>query len=92
MSQQSVDRMGFFNLDGMVLALVVGTVFFIVLGILVLVIGEIERRKLVGILCVLVGVALALFALQGEDLGAIFVAVITAFIGNELLSYFGIVE
>lgn len=87
-----MDRMGFFNLDGMVLALVVGTVFFIVLGILVLVIGEIERRKLVGILCVLVGVALALFALQGEDLGAIFVAVITAFIGNELLSYFGIVE
>jgi hypothetical protein len=84
--------MGFFNLDGVVLALVVGTVFFIMLGILVLVIGEIDRRKLVGILCVLVGVALALFALHGEDLGAIFVAVLAAIIGNELLGYFGIVE
>jgi hypothetical protein len=84
--------MGFFNLDGMVLALAVGTVFFIMLGILVLVIGEIDRRKLVGIFCVLIGVALALFALRGEDLGAIFVAVIAAFIGNELLGYLGIVE
>jgi len=84
--------MGFFNLDGAILALVVGTVFFITLGILVLIIGQIERRKLVGILCVLVGVALAMFALHGEDLGAIFTAVLAAFIGNELLGYFGIVE
>ena len=84
--------MGFFNLDGAILALVVGTVFFITLGILVLIIGQIERRKLVGILCVLVGVALAMFALHGEDLGAIFVAVLAAFIGNELLGYLGIVE
>jgi len=84
--------MGFFSLDGLVLALVIGTVFFIMLGILVLVIGEIDRRKLVGILCVLVGISLALFALHGEDLGGMFVAVLAAFIGNELLGYFRIVE
>jgi len=83
--------MGFFNLDALVLALVVGTVFFILLGILVLVIGEIERMMLFGILFVLIGLTLALFALSGEDLAAIFASVIVAFIANELLDRAGII-
>ncbi len=84
--------MGFFNLDALVLALVVGTVFFILLGVLVLIIGEIQKRMLFGILFVLVGITLALFALSGEDLAAIFASVIAAFIANELLGYAGIIE
>ncbi len=84
--------MGFFNPDALVLALVVGTVFFILLGILVLVIGAIERRKLFGILFVLLGISLALFAVKGEDLAAVFVAALAAFVANELLVHLGIVE
>lgn len=83
---------GFLNLDPGILALVAGTVFFVLLGILVLIIGQIEGRKWWGILFLLVGVSLALFASGGWDIAVIFIAVIAALVVNVLLERFGIVE
>lgn len=84
--------MGFFGLDAGILALVAGTIFFVLLGILVLLIGEIDVRKLFGILFVLVGLTLLFFAIQGEDMAVMLIAVILALIVNELLIRLGIVQ
>lgn len=84
--------MGFLNLDVGILALVAGTVFFILLGLLVLVIGQIEGRKWWGILFLLVGITLLLFAAGGWDLAVVIIAVITALVVNVLLERFKIIE
>ncbi len=84
--------MGFFNPDPLILALVAGTVFFVLLGILVLFIKDIEIRVLVGVLCLLIGIALAFFALGGADVGAVVIAVIVSFIVNDVLGRMGIVS
>ena len=83
---------GFLNLDPGILALVAGTVFFVLLGILVLIIGQIEGRKWWGILFLLVGITLAMFASGGWDIAVIFIAIIAALVVNVLLERFGIVE
>jgi len=83
---------GFLNLDPGVLALVAGTVFFVLLGILVLIIGQIEGRKWWGILFLLVGISLALFASGGWDVAVVFIAIIAALVVNVLLERFGIGE
>ena len=85
-------EMGFFNPDPLMLALVTGTVFFVLLGILVLFIKEIEFRVLVGILCLLIGVALLLFALGGADVAIVVIAVMMSLIINEVLGRMGIVS
>lgn len=80
------------NLDPAVLALVAGTVFFVLLGILVLFIQEMESRRWWGILFLLVAVVLAFFAVGGWDISAIFIAVLLSLIVNVLLSRMGIVK
>lgn len=79
-------------MDVGILALVAGTVFFILLGLLVLVIGQIEGRKWWGILFLLVGITLLLFAAGGWDLAVVIIAVITALVVNVLLERFKIIE
>lgn len=83
---------GFLNLDPAVLALIAGTVFFVLLGILVLFIREMESRKWWGILFLLVAVVLAFFAVGGWDMSVIFIAVLLSMIVNVLLSRMGIVR
>ena len=83
---------GFLNLDPAVLALAAGTVFFVLLGILVMFIQEVEARKWWGILFLLIGIVLAFFATGGWDVGAIFIAALLAMIVDVLLGRFGIVK
>ena len=83
---------GILNLDPAVLALVAGTVFFVLLGILVIFIQEMESRKWWGILFLLVAVILAFFAIGGWDISVIVIAVLLAMIINVLLTRMGIVK
>jgi len=64
----------------------------VLLGILVLFIKEIEIRVLVGVLCLLIGIALAFFALGGSDAATVVIAVMLALIVNDVLGRMGIVS
>jgi len=84
--------MSFFNLDPAILALVAGTVFFVLLGILIMFVREVNRKVIFGIVFILIGLTLALFAAGEPGLAVIVVAVILAPVADEILDRLGIVD
>jgi len=78
-------------MDPALAGLVAGAVFFLVLGILVIFVGDLELKLVFGMIFIFVAVTLGLFAAQAGDVAGIFIALIVALVVNQAIHHFALV-
>ena len=64
-------------------------VFFIVIGVMLLLDINIDTKVVVGIILLLIGLTIAFYMLGGDDISGILVGLIAALSGKELIEHFG---
>jgi len=71
-------------------ALVAATAFFVLLGILILFIEDLDIKIVLGSIFILVGVAIALFAIGLPEITLFFIGIIAAMVVSEVIEYFSL--
>ena len=75
------------DMDPLIVALAAGTAFFVALGVLILFFDDLDTKILFGVLFIVIGISLGMYALQFPEGGTVMLALGIAFIVKQALSY-----
>lgn len=77
-------------LDPLQAAMVAVTAFFILVGLLVLLTEDLELKLVMGVGSILIGVAVALSAMDFPEIAVILVAVLAALVTKEIMEHLSV--